>query len=563
MAEGAATGNADSATGDHPRLGPRIRRLLVSHIAALVAEWGALIGLLVYTFDRAGAHAVGIASFLSLTPYVLFAPLTASAAQRFAPARVRAIAMAGQAIGFGGAAVTAAFDGPVWLVVLATGAGFTAATTLRPANAVVLPALVRTSRELTRANVVAGYGDTLSLFVGPFSASVMLAVSGPVAVFAWCAALSLIAAAVAAPEVPHGPPAAGSADEPTSGRRRRLGGLVEPFTDIGRVLERRGARGVLIVVMAQGGLVGASDVIWVVIAGEPIDLGDAGPGVLSALFGAGSLLCAVVLGRAARRPRLAPLMLVSLTVVAAACFVFAASITVAAAVICVPLMGLNRSLLDLLSRVLLQRSAPPSRLASVFGAVETIAGIGLLSGSLLAQALLALSGPVGALVGVGATCVVSLVVAQPWLRVADDEADVPVVEMSLLSRLPVFAPLPLVSLEAVARHARPVTVDAGAVVIHEGDPGDCYYAVVDGEFEVVRAANVLRVLGRGAGFGEIALLADVPRTATVGAIGAGHLLAIDREPFLLAVTGHEPAHEAAWTVVHEMGEGHRRPDPTP
>jgi hypothetical protein len=196
----------------------------------------------------------------------------------------------------------------------------------------------------------------------------------------------------------------------------------------------------------------------------------------------------------------------------------------------------------------------------VFGAVETIAGVGLLSGTLLAQALIRAYSPAGALIGIGVVSAVTIVVAFDWLRAADAEADVPVVEMSLLVQHPVFAPLPVMSLEAVARHARELHVSAGTQVITQGEPGDCFYAVADGTFEVTEGDQYLRSLQRGDGFGEIALLADVPRTATVRAVGSGSLLAIDREPFLLAVTGHEPAHDAAWTLVHGLDDAHRRPD---
>ncbi len=131
--------------------------------------------------------------------------------------------------------------------------------------------------------------------------------------------------------------------------------------------------------------------------------------------------------------------------------------------------------------------------------------------------------------------------------------------MSLLRQLPVFAPLPVWSLESVARSARELVVDDGTAVIIEGEPGDAFYAVVDGEFVVTRGAATVRTARRGDGFGEIALIADIPRTATVTSSARGLLLAVERDAFLLAVTGHEPAHEAAWQLAESMGHGHHRP----
>ena len=191
--------------------------------------------------------------------------------------------------------------------------------------------------------------------------------------------------------------------------------------------------------------------------------------------------------------------------------------------------------------------------------METTAGFGLLTGSLLAQVLIAWSGAAAALVGVGALFACILAAVARSLRAADDAADVPVVQMTLLRQLPVFAPLPTFELEAVARGARELAIVDSEVVVRAGERGDCFYAVADGSFQIVRDGRHVDTVERGQGFGEVALLADVPRTATVTALGPGALLAIDRDAFLLAVTGHTPSHEAAWTAIREWGLEHHRP----
>ncbi len=85
--------------------------------------------------------------------------------------------------------------------------------------------------------------------------------------------------------------------------------------------------------------------------------------------------------------------------------------------------------------------------------------------------------------------------------------------------------------------------------MREEEVGDDYYAVVDGTFEVTMRGRHRREMGRGEGFGEIALLADVPRTATVVALTEGSLLVIERGAFLTAVTGHDASRQAAWGVA--------------
>ena len=106
--------------------------------------------------------------------------------------------------------------------------------------------------------------------------------------------------------------------------------------------------------------------------------------------------------------------------------------------------------------------------------------------------------------------------------------------------------------EAVARGAVEVPVADGAVIVREGGRGDCFFAVAAGHFDVTMHGEPVRTLGRGDSFGEIALLAEVPRTATVTARGSGTLYRVEREPFLVAVTGHDSSQEAAWRAIRSL-----------
>jgi CRP-like cAMP-binding protein len=126
---------------------------------------------------------------------------------------------------------------------------------------------------------------------------------------------------------------------------------------------------------------------------------------------------------------------------------------------------------------------------------------------------------------------------------------VPEAELELLRRLPVFAPLPPVALEQVATHLSRVHFRAGDAVFRQGDHGDSFYVVVDGEVMVAPTGRPAVTLGPGDSFGEIALLRDVPRTATVIARTDAELLALERDVFIAAVTGHAPSAEAADAVI--------------
>ena len=114
---------------------------------------------------------------------------------------------------------------------------------------------------------------------------------------------------------------------------------------------------------------------------------------------------------------------------------------------------------------------------------------------------------------------------------------------------PIFSPLPQAQQERLARELIPVHAASGEAVIREGASGDRFYVVDTGELEVSVDGAGVRTLGPGDHFGEIALLRDVPRTATVTATTAVDLYALERDEFIGAVTGHAPSAEAANAVV--------------
>lgn len=537
-----------------PRSNPDLVRYLAAHLLATIAEWAVLIGVLVDAYERGGSRAAGVASFASLVPYLLLSSSMARLVQRFPPAVVRTVGLGVAAAGATVSAVAAAVGAPIAFVVAGAFVFFTAATSLRPVGSVVIPALVRTSRELTVANVRVGYCDNSAVLLGPLAATALLAAGGPTAVLIGCAALTAVAAALAATAIAVGPSAARPDSSDAARRRGVINALTLPFREFAEVARRPGARSVLAVDGTQFILVGSLDIILVVLAGEYLDLGGSGAGVLGSLVGVGSVLSSTVTGRLAGRPRLAPVMLLMVAVVAVGCAVLGASVSIVAACVVLPIAGFGRSLTCLLGRVLMQRSAPPSALPVLFGAIETTSGVGLLIGSLMTQLLIATSGVEAALFAVGGVFLAVLAATARSLRRADDGADVPVVAMSLLRRLPVFEPLPTAALEAVARGAEERQVAPGDVVIRQGEPGDRYFAVAAGRFDVTVDDVARRSLGRGDGFGEIALLADTPRTATVTAATPGTLLAVERVAFLVAVTGHDAARTAAWSAVRTHRE---------
>jgi hypothetical protein len=212
------------------------------------------------------------------------------------------------------------------------------------------------------------------------------------------------------------------------------------------------------------------------------------------------------------------------------------------------LVGLGNTLVDVSAFTLLQRAVPDEVLARVFGAVQGlwVATIGI--GSILAPALIAAVDIRGALLVTGALLPVLAIGFRRRLAVLDS-APLPERELALLRAIDLFAPLPQPILESLAQATKTVRLAPGEEIFRQGDLGDRYYVVAEGEVEVVADGRVVNVTGPGGYFGEIALLRDVPRTATVRANGEVELLALDREDFIAAVTGHAASIETADSVI--------------
>lgn len=540
-------GGRSWATGRAVATNGALAHLLGAHLLAVVAEYAAIVGVLVHAFEHGGSRATGLTSLALLLPQFVGAPLAADVVARFRPATVRTLGLAIQALGYGLAAAAIAADLPVAVVAAGAVVALAAVTTLRPTGAVLLPSVVRSTSELTIGNLWTAYGESAGALAGPLAAAVLLAAGGPSAALAGCAVAAAFALALARPPGRGGPPA------PTglAGVRRRRG-LAPAF---GVVRDRPWTVGILGLTLARYVILGALDVLLVVLAFDDLDLGSDGAGILNALVGAGAAASAVLATVLARRRSVAPWLLIAVGGAAGTCLVLALATDLAVAVVVLPLLGVAASLVDVLGRMLLQRSADPRDLGAVFSLVELVGGAGMLAGSVLAQLLLAIGDVDLALIGLAVSLVVVLLATTRTALRADAGADVPVVEMSLLRELPMFAPATPIALEAVARSAEPVVVPAGAVVVTQGEPGDRFFAVTHGAFDVVMSGERIRVAERGSFFGEVALLADVPRTATITALVDGELLAVDRVPFLVAVTGSDTSHEAAWGVVRSLDLG--------
>jgi Major Facilitator Superfamily/Cyclic nucleotide-binding domain len=520
----------------------RLMRFVLAHLLTVVGEWAVIVGLLVFAYRWGGSAAVGFVSLAIHAPTLLCAPLAAYLTARHRAQSVRLAGFGVQTVAFAGAAIASSLDVVAPIVIALVVIGLGAINTLRPTGAVLLPAVARSTPELVTGNLRISYCDSASGLVGPLAAALLGGLGGSTAVFLACAIGSGTACGLTAWR--PSPLATTRSNKLATGPPKRV-----MRTAIGELRARPWAIGVLGVSSARNLVIGAFDVLLVIVALKALDMNDSGPGLLSALVGAGAVASMLVATLVVRRGQLRHALVAGLVATGAMCIAFGSFLNAPVAYIVLPLVGMCLSLMENLSRMLLQRSTEPRSLGSLFACLGLVGGLAQVVGVGAAQGLMAVAGLEAALIGVGVILVVITIVSFRALREADSHADVPVVEMALLASIPMFAPLPAATLEMVARSAEYVKIDRGDEVIRQGESGDVFYAVVDGDFDIAMNGVLLRTAPRGDFFGEVALLSNVARTATVRARGDGELLAIHRDPFLLAVTGHEVSHSTALDYV--------------
>jgi len=519
-----------------------LRRLELAWGAAITAEWAHFVALGVFAYDAGGPVAVGIAGLVRMLPAALVAPFAASLGDRFRRERfLVSIALVGAAALAASAVVFFVSENAPAIFALAAVVGL-ASTLVRPAQQALLPSLARTPEELIGSNGASSTVESLGTLIGPLLAGVLVSVADAGVVFAVGAGALLAAALLFALVRVEGRLHA-AADVGTETARRLL------VAGIAYVVRTPTLRTVVGLVAAQAFVRGCLNVLIVVTAFRVFDANAGAVGYMTAALGVGGLvgaLGAFTLGG----HRLAVAFGVALVFWGLPIALMAPVPFLVPALLLLAVVGAANSIEDVAAFTLLQRIVPDDVLTRVLGALWGLAMGGVALGSIIAPAVVSVVGPRAALVAVGVILPLLALFSSRRLVEIDRNAPGPAAELSVIDRVPMFAPLSLAAKEHLARTLVPVSVAAGEVVIRAGEPGDRFYMIVDGELEVV--AERLQVTARaGDHFGEIALLRDVPRTATVRAVLDSHLYALDRSDFLAAVTGHSGVRAAGETVAAE------------
>jgi MFS family permease len=510
-----------------------VRRVELAWGAAITAEWAYFVALGVFAYDAGGASAVGLAGLIRLLPAALVAPSAASLGDRMPRERLLLGAMLLGSIALAGSAVAAFAGAESGVYACAAFVGISS-TLIRPTLQALLPSLTRTPEELVASNAATSTVESLGTLVGPLIAGVLIEQARVGITFAFAAAaLATGAGLILRVHAQH--PA--TAKAVSRGR---------PDVAWRTIQQHPGAPVVVTLMVAQAFVRGCLNVLIVVAAFELLGGAGGTVGLLTAAIGAGGVIGAIVCSTL-HSNRLARVFALSLFGWGLPIVLVAPRPELLAAVVLLGIVGAANSVEDVSGFTLLQRAIRDDALSSVLGLIWGAAMGAVAVGSVVAPILVRELGARSAFVLVGLVLPVLTIAGFRRMRALDALA-APTRQQLLVDRVPMFAPLSLAAKERLATRLLRFDVPAGATVMRAGDVGDRFY-IVDSGVVRIELNQGAKQSGAGEYFGEIALLRDVPRTATVTAATATRLYGLQRADFLAAVTGHAIAEAAAHEVI--------------
>jgi MFS family permease len=527
-----------------------LRKIQLALAVSTIGDWAYATAVAVWAYSVGGAAAVGIWTAIRLALMAVASPVGATIADLLPRKAVMVGSDLLRAALVVGAAVCLLLDLPaVTVFVLATAAAL-CGSAFRPAQRALMPALANRSEELTASNGTSSTLESLSFFVGPALGAVLIAVADVPVVFLVNAATFLLSAIFVlgvrvpdAPAVPTRPSPEAETVEETG-----PGFFTETLAGFHAILADRDLFVVTAQVSAQTIVAGASAVFTVVMAVSILGTGAKGVGYLDSVLGVGAIVGGFFAIARASRSRLAGDLTVGVVLWSLPLVLVAIWPHPVTAFVMMALLGFGNPLVDVNLDTIIQRITPDEVMGRVFGAVETCLITTMALGAALMPLLVHWIGLRGGLAAIGLAVAVLAVLGLPRMRSLDGRLGRPA-GLALLEPIAMFRPLAPAVLETLAGRLIPVTAEAGDVLVREGEASDRFYMIVSGLVEVTQDARVLRREGPGEFFGEIGLLRDVPRTATITVVEDTELMALERDDFLAAVTGHGDARLAAEDIV--------------
>jgi hypothetical protein len=525
-----------------------LRRLQLGWAAFFLVDGITLVAISVWAFRHAGTRAVGFVGLARLLPGAIALPFGAWAADRFSRQRVVSAVFIAIASTNAAIALALALGGRGIVIYLLVGASSVAATPYRSAHLALCPLVARSPAELVAMNVTAGTLEGLVTFAGPALAASLLFFTGPSLVVAVAAVASLGGLrAVSGIHLDIDPSKAvrRSNDRPLAAL---MGGLEE--------LRRN--RDMAIVVgcfIAQLLVRGFLTVLLVSISFDLVGLGSSGVGWLAAAMGIGGIAGGFYAVSLTGRRKLGHPFALALVLWGLPIAVIALVPNKVIALLAMMTVGVGNATLDVAGFTLIQRLGADRSLGRVFGVLFSfgIAFGGL--GSLVAPSLASALGLRPFMIIVGCLLPATALILLPRFNAIDQRSEPQPELVALFSNIPLLAPLSPTTLEKIAARCDLRAAKAGDIILTEGDEGDQFYAIVDGEVEVIMGGAKQRVLGPGDHFGEIALLRSTGRTATVVASSDVHLATLGTPEFLDALASSDIAYGIAWRATDEILAG--------
>ena len=509
------------------RRNPALARLLAGEFISGIGDWLYLVAILVVVYaESSSAVLLGIIGAARILPYVLLSVPAGMVADRFDRRMVLLVTDVARGVIMVGLAAAVALSSPTWVIIALSILAACFSTFFGPAIGALLPSLVD-ERDLGTANSAWATLDNVAFIIGPAVAGILLASGGLGVAFLINAASFAVVAVILW-------------FLPASGRAAAAPATVEDAEDSGETAADGGWRamlrplaGPLVLDSATSFVSGGVSVMTVVIAVEVLGAGESGTGFLQAATGVGGVVAGVSGGALLARRLSVPLVIGgAVGGIGLAWLALSGGLVMAMIAIGVAVAGLL--LLEVVNTTLIQRIVPDELRGRAMGVLQTSSAIVYSLGSLLMPILGSLFGVPFVLVAAGVIVVGGVAGALLLLRTRPAPPAIDPVRLRLLDQ-EIFAGLPPARIEAAARRLVAVPVGAGEVVVRQGDVADRFYVIDAGTMRVTQARDgveaELRTLGPGALFGEIGLLREVPRTATVTATTPGVLYALDADAF--------------------------------
>jgi len=528
----------------------RVSALLLGEFVSSIGDWLYLVALLIIIYDRTqDAVLLGVVGAARVLPYVFLSIPAGILADRLDR---RMILLVTDLIRGGLMLVLAwlvAIDGSIEAIVAVTILATCCSAFFGPSIGAYLPALVGDERDLGPANTAYATLENVAFICGPALAAIIIAAGSLVMAFLLNALTFAFVAAILwrLPSSRGGEPvaaAAGRTAEPGAGD----GSAADDAAADGAAVHgiRVPVAAIMTLDVAESFVFGGLSVLTVVIAFDRLGIGDEGTGLLNAAIGVGGLIGALVSGALILRRRLAPPMLLGAFLLAGGVAAIGLSTNVLLVLAAFAICATGSLLVSIVATTLLQRIVPSRMLGRTLGVMETVSILAYAAGALLIPALSASLGIETLMLACGLIIGLSAIIAIPLLGpyAVQSLPDDPV--RAALSRVAQFSGLTPDRLERAESRASVVNMVAGQVLIRQGEPADRFYVIADGSVEVTQVPDgggdvrFLRQMGPDEAFGEIGLLSGVPRTATVTALSAGRLLAVDKADFLELV-GNGPS----------------------